>query len=254
MVCQEEIIDLSPSFMSRVIRSFCDGPFSKVGEEFRLDPTESYHLAKVLRRSDGDFIELLNGKGGRAEAKCVLIGDKEVRVQITKVFEEEKIEPQVTMVLAMTKGGKWEEQIKPLTELGVSRICPIITGRTEIKQGAPFDKKVEKWNKLAMEACKQSGNPWLPQIDRPVSFDNYLRECSENMVVAGLAPKLTPLRVEDGNKRLNILIGPEGGWTDQEEEALSEKGAQFFTLGRYTLRAETAALTALAVARSQFLD
>ena len=105
-----------------------------------------------------------------------------------------------------------------------------------------------------MEACKQSGNPWLPQIDRPVSFDNYLRECSENMVVAGLAPKLTPLRVEDGNKRLDILIGPEGGWTDQEEEALSEKGARFFTLGRYTLRAETAALTALAVARSQFLD
>ena len=254
MVCQEEIIDLSPSFMSRVIRSFYDGPFSKVGEELRLDPTESYHLAKVLRRSDGDFIELLNGKGGRAEAKCVLIGDKEVRVQITKVFEEEKIEPQVTMVLAMTKGGKWEEQIKPLTELGVSRISPIITGRTEIKQGAPFDKKVEKWNKLAMEACKQSGNPWLSQIDRPVSFDNYLRECSENMVVAGLAPKLTPLRVEDGNKRLNILIGPEGGWTDQEEEALCEKGAQFFTLGSYTLRAETAALTALAVARSQFLD
>ena len=158
------------------------------------------------------------------------------------------------MVLAMTKGGKWEEQIKPLTELGVSRISPIITGRTEIKQGAPFDKKVEKWNKLAMEACKQSGNPWLPQIDQPASFDNYLKECSDNIVVAGLAPKLTPLRVEDGNKRLNILIGPEGGWTDQEEEALCEKGAHFFTLGRYTLRAETAALTSLAVARSQFLD
>ena len=254
MVCQEEIIDLSPSFMSRVVRSFYDGPFSKVGEELRLDPTESYHLAKVLRRSVGDFIEVLNGKGGRAEAKCILVADKEVMVQITKVFEEEKIEPQVTMVLAMTKGGKWEEQIKPLTELGVSRISPIITGRTEIKQGAPFDKKVEKWNKLAMEACKQSGNPWLPQIDQPASFDNYLRECSDNIVVAGLAPKLTPLRVEDGNKRLNILIGPEGGWTDQEEEALCEKGAHFFTLGRYTLRAETAALTSLAVARIQFLD
>ena len=254
MVCQEEIIDLSTSLMSRVIRSFYDGPFSKVGEELRLDPTESYHLAKVLRRSAGDFIELLNGKGGRAVAKCVLIGDKEVTVQITKVSEEEKIEPQVTMVLAMTKGGKWEEQIKPLTELGVSRISPIITDRTEIKQSASFDKKVEKWNKLAMEASKQSGNPWLPQIDQPVFFDNYLRECSENIVVAGLAPKLTSLRVEEGNKRLNILIGPEGGWSEQEEEALCEKGAHFFTLGRYTLRAETAALTALAVARSQFLD
>ena len=254
MVCQEEIIDLSPTFMSRVIRSFYDGPFSKVGEELRLGPTESYHLAKVLRRSDGDFIELLNGKGGRAEAKCVLIGDKEVRVQITKIFEEEKIVPQVTMVLAMTKGGKWEEQIKPLTELGVSRISPIITGRTEIKQGASFDKKVDKWNKSAIEACKQSGNPWMPQIDSPVSLENYLRECKGTLLVAGLAENLNRMPLEATTKEVNILIGPEGGWTDQEEEALCEKGAHFFTLGRYTLRAETAALTALAVARSQFLD
>jgi 16S rRNA (uracil1498-N3)-methyltransferase len=254
MVCQEEIIDLSPSSMSRVIRSFYDGSFSKVGEELRLDPTESYHLAKVLRRSDGDFIELLNGKGGRAEAECFLIGDKEVRVQITKVFEEEKIVPQVTMVLAMTKGGKWEEQIKPLTELGVSRISPIITGRTEIKQGAPFDKKVDKWNKSAIEACKQSGNPWIPQIDPPVSLENYLRECKGTLLVAGLAENLNRMPLEATTKEVNILIGPEGGWTDQEEEALCEKGAHFFTLGRYTLRAETAALTALAVARSQFLD
>jgi 16S rRNA (uracil1498-N3)-methyltransferase len=158
------------------------------------------------------------------------------------------------MVLAMTKGGKWEEQIKPLTELGVSRISPIITGRTEIKQGAPFDKKVDKWNKSAIEACKQSGNPWIPQIDPPVSLENYLRECKGNLLVAGLAENLNRMPLEATTKEVNILIGPEGGWTDQEEEALCEKGAHFFTLGRYTLRAETAALTALAVARSQFLD
>jgi 16S rRNA (uracil1498-N3)-methyltransferase len=62
------------------------------------------------------------------------------------------------------------------------------------------------------------------------------------------------MQFKSENKLLSILIGPEGGWTDREEELLQEKGAQFFTLGRYTLRAETAALTALAVARNQFLD
>jgi 16S rRNA (uracil1498-N3)-methyltransferase len=72
--------------------------------------------------------------------------------------------------------------------------------------------------------------------------------------VAGLAENLNRMPLEATTKEVNILIGPEGGWTDQEEEALCEKGAHFFTLGRYTLRAETAALTALAVARSQFLD
>ena len=255
MVCQEEIIHLSPKLMSRAIRSFYNGTFGGIGDELLLDPTESYHLAKVLRREVGDSVEILNGNGGRAKVKCLVICDKEVRVQITKISNEQKIEPEITMVLAMTKGGRWEEQIKPLTELGVARISPILSDRTEIKQGiSGFDKKVAKWEKLALEASKQSGNPWLPQIDHPLSFDGYLTHYSGNLLVAGLAPNLSPMQFKSENKLLSILIGPEGGWTDREEELLQEKGAQFFTLGRYTLRAETAALTALAVARNHFLD
>ena len=254
MVCQQEIIDLSPSLMSRVIRSFYDGTFSKVGEKLRLDLAESYHLAKVLRRSVGDSIELLNGKGARGQAKCVLVHDKEFGVQIRKIFQEEKCKPQIRMILAITKGGKWEEQIKPLTELGVSRITPLFTDRTESKQvSASFDKKIKKWKKLAIEACKQSGNPWLPQIDQPVCFENYLKVCSGNIWVAGLATDLNCLCVKEGTKEVNILVGPEGGWSDKEEQALQKKEAKFFSLGRYTLRAETASLSALAVARSKFL-
>ena len=255
MVCQEEINHLSSKFMSRAIRSFYNGTFGGIGDELQLNPTESHHLAKVLRREVGDSVEILNGNGGRAEAKCLFICDQEVKVQLTKISNEKKIEPEITMVLAMTKGGRWEEQIKPLTELGVTRISPILSDRTEIKQGSSgLDKKVAKWEKLAIEACKQSGNPWLPQIDHPLSFDRHLTDYTGNILVAGISPNLNSLQFKSENKMLSILIGPEGGWSDKEEEFLQEKGARFFTLGKYTLRAETAAITALAVARNQFLD
>ncbi len=240
--------------MSRVIRSFYHGAFSRVGEELRLASTESHHLANVLRRSDGDSIELLNGRGARAEAKCCILHEKDFGFRITKILQEEKKEPQIRMVLSITKGGKWEEQIKPLTELGVSRITPIFTDHTESKERRVcFDKKLEKWKKLAIEACKQSGNPWLPQIDQPLFFDKYLEACSGNIWVAGLAKDLNCLQMKASAKEVNILIGPEGGWSEREEKVLQTRDAKFFTLGRYTLRAETASLCALAVARSQFL-
>ena len=76
-----------------------------------------------------------------------------------------KEQPCLRMVLAITKSGKWEDQIKPLTELGVDQITPLLTERTEIKQDrTSFRNKVDKWRKLAIEACKQSGNPWLPNM------------------------------------------------------------------------------------------
>ncbi len=159
--------------MSRTIRSFYSGPFRGDGEELVLDPEESYHLSKVLRRSVGDPIEVLNGKGGVAEAECISISSKQVIVRISSVRDHKKEKPGLRMVLAMTKGGKWEDQIKPLTELGVDRITPLLSDRTEIKQDRRgFKNKVDKWAKLAMEACKQSGNPWFPRLDQPITFSD----------------------------------------------------------------------------------
>ena len=241
--------------MSRTIRSFYSGPFRGDGEELVLDPEESYHLSKVLRRSVGDPIEVLNGKGSVGEAECITISSKQVIVRISSVRNHKKEKPALRMVLAMTKGGKWEDQIKPLTELGVDRITPLLSERTEIKQERKsFKNKVDKWGKLAMEACKQSGNPWFPRLDQPITLPEYLSDRTGIFWVASLTENAGPLKIDKQQDSCDILVGPEGGWTDSEESKFNEYGAKFFSLGKYTLRAETAGLSALAVARSQFID
>jgi 16S rRNA (uracil1498-N3)-methyltransferase len=241
--------------MSRTIRSFYAGPFEGAGEELVLDTEESYHLSKVLRRSVGDPIEVLNGKGGLAEAECISISSKQVTVRISSVRDHKKEKPELRMVLAMTKGGKWEDQIKPLTELGVDRITPLLSDRTEIKQDRrSFKNKVDKWAKLAIEACKQSGNPWFPRLDKPITLPEYLNDPTGLIWVASLAENSGPLKIDKQQNSYDILVGPEGGWTDSEESKFKEYGAKFFSLGKYTLRAETAGLSALAVARAQIID
>ena len=255
MVCQEEMIHLSRVVMSRSIRSFYSGPFRGAGEELVLDLEESHHLSKVLRRSVGDPIEVLNGEGGVAEAECISISNKQVIVRISSVRDHKREQPGLRMVLAITKSGKWEDQIKPLTELGVNRITPLLTERTEIKQDrTSFRNKVDKWVKLAIEACKQSGNPWLPQLDQPITLSEYLNDRTELIWVASLTESTSQLKFDRQQDSIDILIGPEGGWTDSEESKFKECGANFFSLGKYTLRAETAGISALAVARSQFIE
>ena len=241
--------------MSRTIRSFYAGPFEGVGEELVLDKEESYHLSKVLRRSVGDPIEVLNGVGGVAETECISISKKQVIVRISSVRNHKKEKPALRMVLAMTKGGKWEDQIKPLTELGVDRITPLLSERTEIKQERKsFKNKVDKWGKLAMEACKQSGNPWFPRLDQPITLPEYLSDRTGIFWVASLTENAGPLKIDKQQDSCDILVGPEGGWTISEESKFKEYGAKFFSLSKFTLRAETAGLSALAVARSQFID
>ena len=242
--------------MSRTIRSFYAGPFEGVGEELVLDKEESYHLSKVLRRSVRDPIVVLNGKGGVAEAECISISSKEVTVRISSVRDHKKEKPELRMVLAMTKGGKWEDQIKPLTELGVDRITPLLSDRTEIKQDRrSFKNKVDKkWAKLAIEACKQSGNPWFPRLDQPITLPEYLNDRTGLIWVASLAENSGPLKIDKQQNSYDILVGPEGGWTDSEESKFKEYGAKFFSLAKYTLRAETAGISALAVARAQIID
>ena len=241
--------------MTRVIRIFHYGPLKEKGDELDIDPTESHHLSKVLRRTVGDPIEILNGQGARAEAECISVNERKVTVRILGVRQHMKEKPSLRMVVAMTKGGRWEDLVKPLTELGADRITPIFTDRTQIKEGGVgFVKKIKKYERLGVEACKQSGNPWLPQIDQPLNFADYLSGSPKSILVASLAQNKRPLQIDMKLSSVDIMIGPEGGWTEIEEHSLRESGAKFFTLGNHTLRTETAALTALAVARSHFLD
>jgi 16S rRNA (uracil1498-N3)-methyltransferase len=243
--------------MTRNFRAFSSIELSEVVDELILDEEESYHLGKVLRAQTGSLLEILDGRGSFANAEIAQLDRKATRVKILgrKSFAPPK--PFFRMAVAMTKGNRWEEIIRPLTEMGVGRITPLITERTEAR--IPADKemsKLAKWRKLAIEACKQSGNPWLPKIDMPVRFRELLQGKENLRFMASLRTHSVKPLVEFERKtdEIQLIIGPEGGWTEEEEDLAAENRVNAFSLGPNVLRVETAALCALAVARFGFLD
>lgn len=240
--------------MSRVFRSFVSQPIGNKGTEITLDMEESHHLAKVLRRKIGDPIELLDGHGVLAGAECLEVSKKAVTLRILSRANIPPTIPSTRMLIALTKSAKWDDLIKPLTELGVNQITPLVTDRTEAKiDSTKFEGKITKWRKLAIEACKQSGNPWLPQVDQPLELKKYLSNPNKKAWMASISATYSGDLFSNISESIDLLIGPEGGWTEKEESLARESGIQSFSLGIWTLRTETASLSALAVARNHFL-
>ena len=244
--------------MVRKLRAFHEFESSiQVGDFIDLSEEESLHLARVLRVKEQQLVEILNGKGRIVVGKCVQAFYKQVKVEVTAVDSFSPVQPDICMGVAWTKGRKWEEMIRPLTELGVFRITPLLTKRTE----APgllkkFESKRRKWCKLAIEACKQSGNPWLPTFDLPSTLSDFIGDHSSfnELWIASLDASKEKLQPSSITGRVSLLIGPEGGWSIEEENFVCEEGGRRFSLGPYTLRVESAALSALAVARSTHLS
>jgi len=242
--------------MSRVIRVFTEQSPTKLGEEITLPARESSHLARVLRIKEGDPVEVLDGRGGRFSAQCLQVNRSSVSVQINEVHQASAQVPSVRMAIALGKGNKWDDLIRPLTEFGLAVLTPLLTERTEgsISPSKLQDKK-ERWQKLAQEACKQSGNTWMPKFDDPITYTEFVSGISQNedCWMTSLTPYTTSFAPRRNAERISIFVGPEGGWSPQEEEIAQAAGVNSFSLGPHVLRFETAAVSALAVARQYLL-
>ncbi|HAU58945.1 MAG TPA: hypothetical protein DHU78_07260 [Opitutae bacterium] len=243
--------------MVRKLRAFNEfESLIQVGDFIELCKEESMHLARVLRVKEQQFVEILNGKGVLVEGKCVQVFYQQVKIEVTAVESFSRVQPDICLGVAWTKGRKWEEMIRPLTELGVFRITPLFTQRTEARgPSEKFAGKRRKWCKLAIEACKQSGNPWIPNIDLPSNLSDFVCDHSSSgeLWIGSLDANKEKLQPSSSASRVSLLIGPEGGWSIEEEKFVCEEGGKPFSLGPYALRVESAALSALAVARSAHL-
>ncbi|MDA7823011.1 16S rRNA (uracil(1498)-N(3))-methyltransferase [Opitutales bacterium] len=242
--------------MARYIRAFIEHSPKKEGDEVFLAKEEGNHLSRVLRLQAGDGVELLDGKGGRYASKCLEVSRAQVRVGVEKIEKFSAGIPQTRMAIALGKGNKWEELIRPLTELGINRLTPLCTERTEgVFSFAKLKDKKERWTRIAREACKQSGNPWLPIFDDPVNFEDLLKapEVGEKRWIASLTKGTARQRLDRDTRLLSLFIGPEGGWSQKEEVQAKNAGLSSFSLGPHVLRVETAAVSALAVARQLLL-
>jgi 16S rRNA (uracil1498-N3)-methyltransferase len=213
-----------------------------------IDGEEFAHLTHVMRRAEGDTIRVVDGAGQAYEAIIESIDRGSVRCSITqRLGTLHEPDVHLTMAVALLKNGSsYDFCIEKCTEIGVSEFVPLITART-----IPRHARIDRWQKLALAAMKQSGRSVLPTVRPPLSFADYLAHPTAG--AQGIIPHEKverPLLAEGvlhATKRVAACIGPEGGFTDEEVSAAEAAGWNPVSLGRRRLRAETAAITTAAL-------
>lgn len=227
---------------------------------------QAEHMARVLRAHPGVEADVVaGGRVFHAEVAAVAHGPgthAEVRFNLIAEFEADPALP-ITLVMSVYKFDRMEWAIEKATELGVAGIVPVIARRTEkhLAQGA--EKRAERWRRIAHEAAQQSRRSDVPLIHDPVSLALQVQAPSQAMrVVLAEQERSTTLKnaleesvaaAQAEMPTLEIAIGPEGGWAPEEEALFDANGWRAVSLGPRILRAETAAITAVAVAAS-FLE
>jgi 16S rRNA (uracil1498-N3)-methyltransferase len=212
-----------------------------------LTGEQAQHLARVLRAQPGQVFDVVaNGFLHRAE--IVSADEREVLFTLHEELEADAALP-VHLLMAVFKFDHMEWGIEKATELGVARITPVLARRTEKHLALASAKRVDRWRRIALEAAKQSRRTDVPVVDDPATLKAAL-----GMVDAGAKLLLAETEQENtlsaglaGAESVALAIGPEGGWTVEEMTLFSESGWKHVTLGPRILRAETAAIAALAI-------
>lgn len=229
-------------------------PQQWTADPLTLDAEESHHCADVVRLGVGDAVTVFDGKGREALATITLAHRKGVVLTITSMVQFAPRSAHVALAQAIPKGKNMELIIEKAVELGASDIFPLITDRTVVRlDEIEARKKQEKWQRIALEACKQSGQSWLPQVHVPQSLAKFLALQSpfDLQLIAALHPSAQKLQTILSNQvqplRACVLVGPEGDFSPTELTQAVTAGYQPWTLGPSILRAETAALFCLSV-------
>ena len=233
-------------------------PGQESGTSLQLSGSEAHHALHVLRVRRGERVGVLNGQGLVLE--CAVEETRHDQVSLKVLDRRQLARPcQITLAQAIPKGRLFESIIQKATELGAARIVPLLTQRTIVQvEEAAADDKVSRWRQVAVEAIKQCGSPWLPQIDTPRAIEKFISESGhpDLALVGSLREGAQHPRTffdaferEHGRKpgSISIAIGPEGDFTDEELSALEAAGARPITLGPLVLRTETAAVYCLSV-------
>ena len=205
-----------------------------------LAKRESDHLFKTLRARPDDLVELLDGKGGRAEA--VVLADKTLEIRC--VTREPEPAGKLRLYCAPPRKAKFDVLLKQAAELGVWEIQLV---RFERNVAQPEGS--ERWQLLLQEGCKQSKNPFLPMVLPPVDLEEMFQLIRSRQEKAWFGAIRSGSVQHDASGNFAWIVGPEGGFTASEEELMLQKGILPLNLGPYVLRLETAAVCGLAVLR-----
>ncbi|HEV2828598.1 MAG TPA: 16S rRNA (uracil(1498)-N(3))-methyltransferase [Pyrinomonadaceae bacterium] len=227
-----------------------DSDFANVS----LAQDEARHLREVLRLKAGDEVYVFDGKG--KEFHCRIEESRRDTAQLKVIAEIAPARPEsplaLTLAVALLKGEKFDLVVQKATELGVVRVVPVVTKLADIRLRDESDaaKRVARWQRIALEAAKQSGRAVVPDVGAPVSFATLIHQAGNEPRASrlmfserdGQSLKDAMSRLTSKPPDLTALVGSEGGWVDEELETARQAGWTIVTLAGRTLRAETAAI------------
>jgi 16S rRNA (uracil1498-N3)-methyltransferase len=220
---------------------------------------EARHAAEVLRMRPGEEASILDGAGREFVCRAEKVERKKIQFKILQTNTSPAPDCRITLVQAIPKGKILDSIIQKATELGVWRIIPLLSERVATHlEGESVERKAEKWRQTAVEAIKQCGQRWLPQVDPPTALQELLRrdEPVDLALIGSLQngarhPRdyFLDFQRERGRRPSSVVawIGPEGDFSPAEVAAIEKSGARPITLGPLVLRSETAAVYVLSV-------
>jgi 16S rRNA (uracil1498-N3)-methyltransferase len=222
-----------------------------------LTGEEHHHLHSVVRMKPGDNVWLFDDTGNEYLARVEYTARDNTRLSVMEKIQKKEFPVKITLAQSLIKTRRLEFLLQKSTELGADRFLPVISSRSIVKIEGKIEKKLERWSRIVREAAKQSGNTKVPTILPPKPLREVLGEEEEGLKIflnerGGTYLKEILQEEHDSVKQgmgipssVRVLIGPEGGWTEQEERDILEHGFKAISLGPQTLRTETAAISCL---------
>ncbi|MBI3886727.1 MAG: 16S rRNA (uracil(1498)-N(3))-methyltransferase [Opitutae bacterium] len=231
--------------------------------EIRLAADESHHLVTVNRCSRGDPVVAFDGRGREWLCECTDAAKAATLLRVKESRQAAPLAHEMTLAQALPKGATMDDIVRQATEVGAARIVPLLSERTQVHlDGDRAGKKTGKWRTAAIEAAKQCGNPWLPEIAPIQDATAFMQSASgyDLKLIASLHAGPTTLKKslahyaakhtagqQNAPRKVLWLVGPEGDFSPGEMTTAINAGFQPITLGPLVLRSDTAAVYALSI-------
>lgn len=221
---------------------------SWTGPHLTLTCDEAAHCSRVMRKQPGDRIEVFDGAGRVAACEITHVSKSEVGARIISETCAQPFKAAIHLLPALIKAEPFEWLLEKAVELGAASIQPVITARTVIHlDAAQTEKKLVKWRRHMIESAKQCHTPFVTELKAPVAFSDSLSHPAALKLIPALSEHSRTLKQVPPATSVAVLIGPEGDFTPGEGHLARQAGFQPVTLGPLVLRAETAAITTLAI-------
>lgn len=240
----------------RIPRVFVDHPLEP-DVQLDLPSGAANHLSKVLRMRPGQRVALFNNQDGRDyEATLCQVNKKTVSAAITAAGPvETRSSLSIHLALGISKGDRMDYAIQKSVELGVDSITPLFTERVNVRLDRKrIERKLAHWTGVTVSACEQSGRRWIPGLNGPLDLRTWLSDLQHQTLMLDHESNLSLRGLDRPGQHVALLVGPEGGLTEDEKQLAYNAGCNGIRLGQRIMRTETAPVAAIAAIQTLWGD